>query len=97
MRPCTNLKFVPRACAQLENKSKQQVSLAATSLRELIGGFAELLPPMPNAGNTDALIFWVLMAQGALLSHAGIQLTPQSFGAPPGFGPSGIAIGDWRR
>ena len=56
-----------------------------------------MLPPVPNAGTADALIFWILMCQCALLSHAGLNLTPQNFGAPPGFGANGIAIGDWRR
>ena len=54
------------------------------------------LPPVPN-GTSDALVFWILMTQCALLSCASLELTPQSFGAPPGFGPQGVAIGDWRR
>ena len=71
--------------------------MAATALRDILGGFADMLPPVPNAGTADALIFWILMCQCALLSHAGLNLTPQNFGAPPGFGANGIAIGDWRR
>ena len=70
---------------QLEHKDKKQARDAATALRDKIGDFAQLIPPLPAAGTSDAIIWWLLCTQCELIRYSGLQLTPQSFGAPPGF------------
>ena len=79
---------------QLEHKDKKQAKMAATALRDQVGGFADLLPPLPSAGTSDEIVWWLLCTQCELIKYAGLQLTPASFGAPPGF--TGSAPGKGR-
>ena len=70
---------------QLEHKDKKQVRQVATAFRDKIGAFAQLIPPLPAAGTSDQLTWWLLCTQCELIKYSGCQLTPQQFGAPPGF------------
>jgi hypothetical protein len=71
--------------SQLAQKDKRQAHALAKTLRDSLGGFVELIPPLPPAVSLEAIIFWTLMVQCSILSYAGLQMTPQSFGAPEGF------------
>lgn len=64
---------------------KRRAKNFATALRDKLGGFAKHLPPLPLSGSNDAIVSWLLNAQCAICNYAGHRLTPQSFGAPPGF------------
>ena len=70
---------------QLEHKDKKQVRQVATAFRDKIGEFVQLIPPLPAAGTSDQLTWWLLCTQCELIKYSGCQLTPQQFGAPPGF------------
>ena len=67
----------------MDNKKAR---LYATTLRAKIGGFANHVPPLPLSGPIDATIMWLLLTQCTICSYAGFDLTPQSFGAPHGYG-----------
>jgi hypothetical protein len=69
----------------MANKDKRQAKAVATNLRDSIGGFADLLPPLPANGSTDDITWWLLCTQCELLRCANLTLSPQSFGAPVGF------------
>jgi len=65
---------------------RKKARSCATTLRDKLGGFANHIPPLKLTGSTDGVILWLLHAQCAVCSYAGFRLTPQSFGAPPGYG-----------
>ena len=80
---CNVLPLYTYEAVALDKKKARQY---ATTLRDKIGGFAQHVPPLPLAGPIDATIMWLLLTQCAVCSYAGFNLTPQSFGAPPGYG-----------
>ena len=89
-----NKTLVLMSFGQLENKDKKQIKNSCKTLQESIGGFADMLPPLPSAGSADEMIWWLLCTQCELIKYTGLQLTPSSFGAPPGF--NGISPGKGR-
>ena len=65
---------------------RKKARVYATTLRDKIGGFASQIPPLPMSGPIEGCVMWLLQTQCAVCSYAGFVLTPQSFGAPPGYG-----------
>lgn len=72
--------------AALEH-DKKKAKNCAIAMRDSIGGFKDHLPPIPLANDTEDIVAWLLLTQCAILSYTGLNLTPQSFGAPAGFAP----------